>query len=271
MQDRDSAKSDPLESCSRRRFLLAAGTMAGAVGLAGCSSVTNYEFSAKPVVLPDSVRSNMGYETLHSKPVVKEQSRTIGGVEVNVTVESHVTVYGAAEEAERGTASVPTIGVASTPKASVMGRSFNPLARLSLANLLTSSAGTKFLQQAGVNEVGHNRPKIHWDTQPRFFAEREGTCLDRDTKLESYAGILSGDPQSVVFVHLTRVDADSVVIPVAVHGHDIEDSGRAFVGPDSGYLSPDTFEQAIGVFGTATANLRFDFGNDGSFVSGNDA
>lgn len=257
MRTRDSAKSDSLEGWSRRRFLLAAGSTAGAAGLSGCSSVTNYEFSAKPVVLPEDARANMGYETLRQTPVVRERSKPIGGVEVNVTVTDHISVYGATKVGERGTVTAPLIGVASTPKASVRGRSFNPLTRLSLANLLTSEAGTSFLQQIGVDEIGHSRSKIRWERGPTFVASREGTCLGTQTLFESYVGILGGEPPTVVFVHIARVDADNVVLTSAAHGHDTEDPERVFVKPDLGYLSSNQIKEAVGTFTDATAALQF--------------
>lgn len=257
MGDGDSAWSDTRYLSSRRRFLLTAGTAAMGAGMAGCTSVTNFEFSTKPVVLPESARANMGYETIRSKPVVKEHSRVIGGVEVDVTIKNHVSVYGAIEGSRRGTTTNPIVGITSTPKAAVMGRSFNPLSRLSLANLLTSVTGTDFLRQANVDEIGHSRSKIRWERGPRFIASREGTCLDTQTTLESYAGILGGDPQSVAFVHLSRVEADSVVITAAVNGHDIDEPGRPFVDPDVGYLTPDRFEETVATFADATTAVRY--------------
>lgn len=54
-----------------------------------------------------------------------------------------------------------------------------------------------------------------------------------------------------------RVDAESVVIAATVHGHDVEDPGRAFVGPDAGYLSPAAFEGAVDTFAAATAAFEY--------------
>lgn len=257
MGNGDTGRPNTSIACSRRRLLLTGGATAVAAGLAGCSSVTSYEFSTKPAVLPTSARADMEYETIRSTPVVREHSRVIGGVEVDVTLNNHVSVYGATEDSKRGTTTDPIVAIASTPKAAVMGRSFNPLARLSLANLLTSVAGTDFLQQADVDEIGHSRSKIRWERGPRFIASREGTCLDTRTTLESYAGILGGDPQSVAFVHLTRVEADSVVITAAVNGHDVNDSGRPFVGSDAGYLTPNRFEKAVATFADANTAVRY--------------
>lgn len=63
---------------------------------------------------------------------------------------------------------------------------------------------------------------------------------------------------TVVVVHLTRVTADSVVIATAVQGHDVEAHGRqAFVGTDSGFLSPAVFDDAVGVFADTWTALTY--------------
>lgn len=226
-------------------------------GLAGCGSVTNYEFSAPPVVLPTDKLTDENYQTIINEPVVAKRSRTVGDVEVTATVESHVTVYGVPNKTPRGTATEPTFGAVSTPRASVMSRSFNPLARRSLANLPTSATGVRFLQRTGLDEVGHPRSRIRWERGPTLIAGREGTCLGIETRFESYGGVLGGDPPSVAFVHLTRVAAESVVITAAIYGHDIQRPGRSFVGPDSGYLSPDVFNESAGAFADTCTALEY--------------
>jgi hypothetical protein len=243
---------------SRRRVLQTAGGIT-AFWLAGCSSVTNYEFIADPAVLPSGARERLGYRERLREAVVAERSRSVGGVEVAAVVESHVAVYEPAGEREGkgGTAAAPLVGAASTPAATVRGQSFNPLARLSLSNFVASEAGQRFLRRAGLDEVGHPRNRVRWARGPTLLGGREGTCLDRPTKLETHAGVVDGDPPSVAFVHLTRVDADSVVIAAAVHGHDIGESGRQFVGPGSGYLAPAEHDAAVELFGEATEGLRY--------------
>ena len=70
---------------SRRRILQTAGGIT-AFWLAGCSSVTNYEFIADPAVLPSGARERL------REAVVAEQSRSVGSDEVAAVVESHVAV-----------------------------------------------------------------------------------------------------------------------------------------------------------------------------------
>lgn len=239
-----------------RRRLLRAGGGVTAAGLAGCGTVTSYEFSADPAVLPGDARDRLDYRQALLEPVVEEHSRTVDGVEVDVVVESYVAVYRGANAEVRGTAAAPTVGAASTPEASVREESFNPLARRSPAELLTGDAGTRILARVGLDEVGHERADLRWARGPTLLDGREGECLDVRTTLESYAGVLAGSPPSVAFVHLTRVEADSVVVVAAVHGRDVEDPDRAFVGPDA-YLSRAALDGAVGVFAAATDALTY--------------
>jgi len=246
----------PAGGCSRRQLLGGILATAATAGLAGCAEATSYEFRATPVVLGSDARAALDYATLDRERVVTERSREVGGVDLTVTVENHTAVYGASGE-PGGSAEAPTVGAVSTPRATVMGRSFNPLARLSLANLLTSDAGTRFLVRTGLDDVGSGSKTVRWVRGPTRIAEQDGRCLGTETTLESYAGVLGGDPPSVVFVHLTRVDADDVVLAAAVHGHDVTEPDRTFVGPDTGYLSPDDFAAAVGTYATATAGLTY--------------
>lgn len=254
---REAVDGERESTLDRRRLLLTAGGIAAAASLAGCSSVTDYEFTADPVVLPGEARTDLNYETVREEPVVVERSRTVGGLVINATVASRVAVYASTADREHATAEAPSVGAVSTPKASVMGRSFNPLARLSLSNLLTSETGTRVLERAGLEVVGHSRTGVGWRRGPTLIAGRDGVCMGVDTSLESYAGVLAGRPPTVAFVHLARVDADGVVIALAIHGHDVEDPGREFVGPTPGYLSPDAFDAAVDRFDRFSAALAY--------------
>lgn len=210
----------------------------------------------------------MGYEETLREPVVAERSREVAGVEVQATVESHVAVYEAVTGSESGsttpagdgdapTASTPSVGVASTPRATVSGRSFNPLARLSLANLVTSDAGNEFLRRVGLDRVGVPRERVRWERGPEFVAEREATCVGTRVTIESYAGILGGEPPTVAVVHLARADAESVVLPAAVHGRTVVDVRGSLVGPD-GLLSQDAFDAAVETFVTACEAFQYE-------------
>lgn len=284
---------DRLDRLSRRRLLATTGAVAATAGLAGCGGVTDYEFSADPVAVPPDEREELGYVEAVREPLVAERSGEVGGVEVEATVESRVAVYepaaaddtdgkgeregegkgkredeGAGEgdderdgegegEGEGSIAAAPNVGAVSTPPASVMGRSFNPLARLSLVNLITSQAGSGFLQRAGLDEIGHSRSAVAWDRGPTLVDDRAGSCLGESGTVESYAGLLGGDPPTAAYVHVLRVEPGDVLLAAAVHGRDVDRQDAPFVG-DDGYLSRDGFDAAAARFADVCGALAYE-------------
>ena len=261
----EPAASTRDEALSRRGLLLAVAGVGTATTLAGCGAISTYEFGAAPVVLPRRSRRRLGFEETLREPVTDERSRIVGGVQVQATVESHVAVYEPTLRTGRGDspgsdgrrgAVTPSVGVVSTPRAAVLGRSFNPLARLSLPNLLTSDVAGGFLRRAGLDRVGEPREKVWWERGPAFLADHECTCVGAPATIESYAGVLGGDPATVAFVHLARVTARSVVLVAAVHGRTVEDLGAPFVGP-AGYLSRDEFGEVVSTVADVCGALRY--------------
>lgn len=95
--------------------------------------------------LGEEARAALGDVVLRREPVVAERSRTVGGGDVALDGCVHVAVYGTPVETERSTAAAPTVGAASTPRATVVGRSCNPLAWLELATPVTSEQGSELL------------------------------------------------------------------------------------------------------------------------------
>jgi len=137
----------------------------------------------------------------------------------------------------------------------VDGRRYNPLARLSLAALLDSERGRGFLERVGLADVGHRRAALAWARPPRPVATREATCLGRPARLRSYAGVLAGEPRSVAYWHLLRVEAASVVLAAAVHGRDVA-RPAPLVGPE-GYLEHAAVDAAAGLLAGVCGALRY--------------
>lgn len=96
------------------------------------------ETGAAPASLGEDARAALGDVVLRREPVVAERSRTVGGGDVALDGCVHAAVYGTPVETERPTAAAPTVGAASTPRATVVGRSCDPLAWLELATPVTS-------------------------------------------------------------------------------------------------------------------------------------
>lgn len=232
---------------SRRGLVVVLTGLAG-VGLAGCSRVTEYEFQADEVEIPEGERGEVAYGERNRTSWTAERSRTVRGVEIEASIESHVTVYEAIDEV-----TPPVIAALSTPRAAVAGRAMNPLVRRSLEDLLTSAAAEQFLGQAGLGDVGSGSDGS-WERGPTFVASRDGRLLDRSVTIESFAGIRSGEPRSVAFVHLARAETDDVVLAGAVHGRPIETDRETFVGTE-GYLPREAFEEAAETFAETIERL----------------
>lgn len=253
----------------RRRFLQTAAATTGATLLAGCSGLTDQEFIADAVVLPQADQEELGFATVVEKTERREFSETVGGQDVTATVESGISVYVEADvevdfgtqtpanETATGTATNETgsldnvsadalsggqlsVGVLSTPAAKVAGQSLNPLARLGLADLLTSDQAEGFLTSAGVGEGD----SVNWERGPEALSTVEGTMLDQDVTVETHAGIVSGETPNATYLHMARVENDSsVVIAVGIQSFDVEDTERAFVGSD-GYMTQSELDEA---------------------------
>jgi hypothetical protein len=236
--------------------VLTAGALLGTTGLAGCRQVSRYEFRADPVVWPAAKREPLDYRQRLREPVVTEHVDTVDGVRMRATVRSRVAVYGP-PGGRPPTASAPTVGVVSTPAAVVSGQSFNPLVGLDTAALLETPRGRRFLGRAGLDRAGRPRSAPSWVRPPMLLAERSGSCLGLPVRVESFGGLLAGEPRSAAFVHLARVAADSVVLCAAVHGRDVRRSTPSLVGPD-GHLGASAFTEATGLARQAFADMRYD-------------
>lgn len=237
----------------RRRGLLAgaAGLLAG---LAGCRSVSRFEFRADPVAWPAPDREAEGYRRRLRTTVVTSHTATVEGVDTRATVRSRLAVYehgGGDLRAPR-----PVVGVLSTPRASMDGRTLNPLARLPLDALPRSERGSGFLKRVGLDRVGHLRTEPAWARPPWVVATRPVDCLGQPGRIESHAGVLAGEPRSVAYLHLLRVEGDSVVLAAAIHGRDATDR-QPLLGPD-GSLGRAAFEGAVELFADACGALRYE-------------
>ncbi|MDS0219926.1 hypothetical protein NDI54_01010 [Haloarcula sp. S1AR25-5A] len=83
-----------------------AASVAGAAGLAGCSSITNRSYTASGVQMGDTM-SELGFEEGEGKTFTNKEEREVGPLSGSVTAESKLTVFASAEstpdptEAER--------------------------------------------------------------------------------------------------------------------------------------------------------------------------
>lgn len=212
---------------SRRGVL----SVAAATALAGCSGFESYEFTADPAVLPDDERRAVGLAEVASEPTTVRRSTRADGVDVEVTIRSHLAVY---ESADAGGTGPPSswpdgevgVGLLSTPAARIADRTVNPLVRLPLGQVLGLTQGRELLSRAGVGDATVERGL-------EAVASGETAMLDASTTLESFAGVVSaGERTRAVLAHLARAATDDVVVGALVHGRPVGSVTGPLVGAD---------------------------------------
>jgi phage tail-like protein len=123
-----------------------------------------------------------------------------------------------------------TFGLAtlSTPEASVVGQSVNPLVGMDTVELFEHEITRRVLAQAGVSDV----ETTEWLDGPRLV-ESDGAAgplqmLGTRTQMESLQGVVSGtDGPWRVGIHVARVTDDSHVIAAGVHRQPLGTAGGA--------------------------------------------
>lgn len=234
---------------TRRQAVGSIGALLG-VTTAGCFTIDEYVFTARPVVLPERHRDRLDYRTRARRLVTVERRKEVGGVGVEATIRSHLAAYDRED--------APAVGVLSTPASEVRGESLNPVVRLPLTEILTSDVVLEFLRDSGLEEVGGYRESVEWTRGPAVVDGYRTSVLGHRTDVEVHAGILSGDPRAVAYVHLTRVQDRTVVLASAVHGFEVERTDRPFVDSEDGYLSAGEIQGAANAVRPAFQALEYD-------------
>lgn len=137
----------------------------------------------------------------------------------------------------------PTVGGLSTPTASVLGQSLNPVAGKSPSELLTDAETRSLLGQYGFAELGDD-----WLRGPdRVSTASLSFVGSSDTSCETFAGVTgSSDDPSVVYAHVATVEnGDDVVLAASVEGWGVSDTDRSYVG-DDGYQRERDLEDSVG-------------------------
>lgn len=225
---------------NRRRLLRAVG--AGAVaGGAGCSSVTAYEFVANPAGLSAEGARELGSGAAAHRTLVDERRRSVGDRDVEVTVRSQVVTYGADAPAARiadwglSDPTTRSVGLLSTPRASVLGQELNPVATTPLAQLVDGGLGRDFLRDAlGGDRVRFPRPPEPVTSSPGV------DLLGETTALHTYAGeAVRGQSHRETFLaHLARAaDENNVVVFALLQRRRVSTDDPS--GPDEGWPGED--------------------------------
>jgi hypothetical protein len=91
--DSGGAPSTATGRHSRRAFLATAAAVGGTLALAGCSEITDQEFTADRVILPGDAREELVLSEVTSESRTVSRTPSAGGVEGEVSVTSHAVAY----------------------------------------------------------------------------------------------------------------------------------------------------------------------------------
>ena len=206
-----------------RRGLLAALAASGAAAVAGCAGDDgSYEFDATPARVPERAYADTGYVGAEPEPFTIEQDFDIASVNARVSATTWTARY-----ANEAVGSV--LFVASTPDASVGGRSVNPLAQADDDELLR-----QLLEQVdqGGADVQTDDIEARGEEMLTVLGEAvSGSVFETTVSAEAETdGTRADEPEAVpVLVYVGTVSHDEDVIAlVGVHPTESDESGTLF-------------------------------------------
>lgn len=175
------------------------------VTLSGCLG-SSFTYVAEPATIESNDLSAAGYDDADPEAMAFEEEFTIAGQDIDVDVTTWAVTY------ERSLAE-GQVSVISTPDASVLGQSVNPLARLSGAELLS-----RLLEETPSGDDSDF-------SEPEEVAVEERTILGQETTVRSYESIMDTDAGEVpVMFHLATVQhGDDVILLLGVHPQEINE------------------------------------------------
>ena len=185
---------------NRRRFLAAAAAST-AFATAGCIGGVGgedgvYAFDADPATVPAATLADAGYEGDDPEPFEIETEFTEFGIDATVSVTTWTTVYA---NPDRGA----SLFVTSTPDATVLGQSVNPLVRADNAEVIR-----RLLERVGDDADVDEEQLEQRDSETRHI-------LGESVEVNTF--------ETTLDVDLDGVDPDDV---------DVEEVGSEDVDPD---------------------------------------
>ncbi|GAA0554026.1 DUF6517 family protein [Halorubrum ejinorense] len=208
----------------KRRELLAALAASGTVAAAGCAGEDgNYEFDAEPARVPESAYTAAEYTGQEPESFTIEQEFNVTGANAEVSATTWIARY-----------TNQTVGsalfVASTPNASVVGQSVNPLVRVEGAELIR-----RLLEQVNQQGVGGDGTEIQAD-DIESRGEETRTILDAETTVSIFETTVSADVNGSngqggevddipVLVYIATVEhGEDVIAALGVHPVEVDQS-----------------------------------------------
>lgn len=184
---------------SRRRLLAAAGGTVVA-SLAGCTDLLSdgpITFEADQATVPESARSELSYEEVEITDVVIEETVEAGDRSRDVEVTNWKAEYDKGIDLPTGTRVRGAVCVVlSTPKAEVLGRTFNPIADMDPEEIMQEFQG-RIEGIEDVERVGEESASMLGSTAEVGRFEAQGAISDGgpqvDVELLVTEGIESED------------------------------------------------------------------------------
>ncbi len=192
-----------------RRALLKTVTASTAIAsLAGCSQFIPERFAAEPIGVPAETAHRLGYTSADHRQIPIQQTVPAVG---EVTLVNHLIWY-----LTNGSDRPSPLGLVSTPDAARLGQSFNPLATLSLREILTQATTQAIIQQLLVELGLITSDFADWERQPEIRRELTAASLG-DTEATIKLFVAQARATMILFA-LTRVTVGDTVVFVA-SGH----------------------------------------------------
>jgi hypothetical protein len=194
---REEKASDDSSGFQRRDVLATMGAGGGLAVLAGCQGLFSQtkRYVAQPAVL-DSHANSLGFTLEDSQQIQTERQESVGGSTLDIEIVSQIARY---------TGSETEFGTAATPEVEEAGQVLNPVATASLSDLVKGNTGGAYMAETPLGDRS-------WKRGPFKEDERNGTLLDQQASLETYAGIT--DQGELALVSIARVvdDGDAVIV-----------------------------------------------------------
>ena len=182
----------------RRRFLTTSAAVAS-LGLAGCSGLDSYSFTAAPVALDDDAVAG-GYDLGSARTIELSRTFSLPVGEADVSMTNHAVSY---EQSAETFLDDVGVGLLATPKATVAGRTLNPMNDRSTVDLLRSNIGWELLAEMNVQATGWARGPVSLGTSP-------GRLLGSSVTVETFAGVTNDE--DVVLLSVTRADSEDDLV-----------------------------------------------------------
>lgn len=206
-----SSNSVSYRNARRTLPSLAVVALVLAAGCSGSLLEGSYTFESSPATVEDAAITETGFQELETRQFWVNRTRTVNDEEIEVHVSNNAVLY--AKSTEIGGESTPYAGFVTitSPKASVLGQSMNPLSRMSNRELVDRAksyvddiAGDRFGELNDVREVGSSQT----------------TVLGTETEVSRFRATgetRTGTPVEAVFFVTKVTHGDDIVVLVGAY------------------------------------------------------